>query len=117
MLTNFLYAKEESRDSCAVLRESDEWGLRTLDLVHPPGRFWGDREGQDLILEGGVDQRRVKRVAWRDTNRMRRLRSRDSVRQQCRRRCGRSWGRKDGESVGRFDRPKTNPPLQPSSKI
>jgi hypothetical protein len=46
----------------AVLREFDDWGLRSLDLVRPPGRFWADEPPQRLPVESGVDARRVTPV-------------------------------------------------------
>jgi len=44
---------------CAVLRQQEEWGIQTCDLVYPPRRLWA---GQDIppLVELGVDANRVK---------------------------------------------------------
>jgi SNF2 family DNA or RNA helicase len=59
MSSNILYLKPDTPYACAVLREHEEWGLRTLDLVHPPRRFWSDQERQDVLVEEGIDSRRL----------------------------------------------------------
>src|SRR5262245_8830515 len=60
MPTNYLYAKPGSPSPSGILREHEEWGLKTIDLVHPPRRFWGDQDGLDVLVEEGVDLRRVQ---------------------------------------------------------
>jgi superfamily II DNA or RNA helicase len=60
MLTNYLYAKPGSPYPSGILREHEEWGLKTIDLVHPPRRFWSDQDGLDVLVEEGVDLRRVQ---------------------------------------------------------
>jgi superfamily II DNA or RNA helicase len=60
--SGFLVSKPDLPYSCAVLREHDEWGLRTVDLVHPPRRFWSDEDSQPNVVEEGIDLRRVQRV-------------------------------------------------------
>lgn len=63
MSTNYLYTKPGSPSPLAFLRELDEWGLKSVDLVHPPRRFWSDQESQDILVEEGVDLRRVQPLA------------------------------------------------------
>ena len=45
---------------CAILREQDEWGIRTYDLAYPPRRFWADQESLPPAIEPGVDAARVR---------------------------------------------------------
>jgi superfamily II DNA or RNA helicase len=59
MPTNYLYTKPGNTYPFGILREREEWGLKTIDLVHPPRRFWGDQESLDVLVEEGVDARRV----------------------------------------------------------
>lgn len=60
MPSNILYSKADVPYVLPVLREHEEWGLRMIDLVHPPRRLWGDREHQDVLVDEGVDSRRLK---------------------------------------------------------
>ncbi len=46
----------------AVLREVDEWGLRSADVVSPPRRFWSDGDGPRATVEAGIDSRRLRSV-------------------------------------------------------
>ncbi len=46
----------------AVLRELDEWGLRSADVVSPPRRFWSDGDGPRATVEAGIDSRRLRSV-------------------------------------------------------
>lgn len=62
MPSKILYSKAEAPYVLPVLREHEEWGLRTLDLVHPPRRLWGERERQDVLVEESVDALRLKPV-------------------------------------------------------
>lgn len=59
MPSHILYAKRDTSYVCSVLREHDEWGLRTVDIVHPPRRFWSDQDRQDVLVEEGIDSRRL----------------------------------------------------------
>ena len=43
---------------CAVLREHEEWGIQTYDLVYPPRRFWAGIDSP-RFFENGVDANRV----------------------------------------------------------
>lgn len=45
---------------CAVLREQEEWGIRTFDLAFPPRRFFADVEAVPPAIESGVDAARVR---------------------------------------------------------
>lgn len=48
----------------SVLRWHQEWGLRSIDLVGPPRRFWADGEVVGTpIVDMGVDAGRVESVA------------------------------------------------------
>jgi superfamily II DNA or RNA helicase len=60
MPTNYLYTKSGNVYPSGILREHEEWGLKTIDLVHPPRRFWGDQGGPDVLVEEGVDVRRAQ---------------------------------------------------------
>lgn len=46
----------------SVLRVVDDWGLQSLDLIHPPGRFWGNEGPFPPVVESGIDSRRVRTV-------------------------------------------------------
>jgi superfamily II DNA or RNA helicase len=62
MTANLLYARDDVPFPSALLMERAEWGLRTLDLVNPPRRFWAD---QNLIIpavEAGIDANRAQRL-------------------------------------------------------
>lgn len=43
----------------SVLREQTEWGIRTLDVVSQPRRFWSDQSSSPSTVETGVDINRV----------------------------------------------------------
>lgn len=60
MTTNYLYTKPGSPYPSGILREHEEWGLKTIDLVHPPRRFWSDQESLNVLVEEGIDLRRVQ---------------------------------------------------------
>jgi superfamily II DNA or RNA helicase len=60
MPTNYLYTKPGNAYPSGILREREEWGLKTIDLVHPPRRFWSDQKGLDVLVEEGVDARRAQ---------------------------------------------------------
>lgn len=45
---------------CAILREQEEWGIRTFDLAYPPRRFYADQETLPPAIESGVDAARVR---------------------------------------------------------
>src|SRR5688572_20056069 len=42
-----------------VLRQYEEFGFPSVDLVNPPRRFWADREPPGPVVETQVDARRV----------------------------------------------------------
>ena len=44
---------------CAVLRQQEEWGIQTCDLVYPPRRLWAAQDTPPLV-ELGVDSNRLK---------------------------------------------------------
>ncbi len=54
--------REGSSFSSTVLREQDEWGLKTLDLVNLPRRFWGDEKPPFPPIDVGIDSRRTRPV-------------------------------------------------------
>src|SRR5215475_665370 len=60
MPSNYLYTKPGNAYPSGILREREEWGLKTIDLVHPPRRFWSDQKSLDVLVEEGVDVRRAQ---------------------------------------------------------
>jgi superfamily II DNA or RNA helicase len=42
-----------------VLRQYEEFGFPSVDLVNPPRRFWADRDGTGPAVEAQIDARRV----------------------------------------------------------
>src|ERR1035441_3684930 len=62
MAERLLLTKAGNPTPCSVLREFEEWGLRSVDLVSPPRRLWGDQENTEVIVEEGLDVRRLNRV-------------------------------------------------------
>lgn len=62
MSERLLFSKPGSSTPYSVLREYEEWGLRSIDIVAPPRRFWGDQEQQDVLVEEGLDLRRLESV-------------------------------------------------------
>ena len=56
-----IVAREGSNFPLSVLRTVDDWGIRSLDLVGPPRRFWGDETaGIPSPVELSVDARRAR---------------------------------------------------------
>jgi superfamily II DNA or RNA helicase len=47
---------------CVILRQQDEWGLVTLDLVSPPRRLLGAQSAGFPTVEQGVDAKRVEQL-------------------------------------------------------
>lgn len=45
-----------------VLREVDDFGILSYDLVNPPHRFWPDSDSGFQFVENQVDARRVSRI-------------------------------------------------------
>lgn len=54
--------KSDSALPVLVVGKSEQWGLRSADLLHPPRRFWGDSEPPGPLFEPGVDMRRLQPV-------------------------------------------------------
>ena len=54
-----IYKKANGSIPYSVLREYEEWGLRSVDIVAPPRRFWGDKEQNQSLVEEGVDLQRL----------------------------------------------------------
>jgi len=46
----------------AVVRELNDFGIRSLDLAHPPRRFWGDDAVDRPVVLSSIDGRRVSDV-------------------------------------------------------
>lgn len=66
MSANLVYARDDApfpSAPAALLHEREEWGLRTLDLVNPPRRFWADQNLTIPAVEAGVDWKRARRLA------------------------------------------------------
>ena len=57
-----LFRKPDSNFQFSVLREFEEWGLRSADLVAPPRRLWGVKEPNQNVVEEGTDIRRLNKV-------------------------------------------------------
>ena len=60
MSERLLFSKPGAATPYSVLREYEEWGLRGIDIVAPPRRFWGDQEHQEVLVEEGLDVRRLE---------------------------------------------------------
>lgn len=59
-LSSPIVVKERAEFPSCVLREYEEWGLRSADLVNPPRRFWGDQEAPAPAVEASVDLKRLR---------------------------------------------------------
>lgn len=57
-----LFRKPESNFQFSVLREFEEWGLRSADLVAPPRRLWAGKEQSQNVVEEGTDIRRINKL-------------------------------------------------------
>ncbi len=57
-----LFRKSDSSLPFSVLREFEEWGLRSVDLVAPPRRLWRGKEQSQNVVEEGTDIRRLSKV-------------------------------------------------------
>lgn len=55
-----VFVREGVAYPSALLREHEEWGLRSFDLVNPPRRFWSDLPSTPPAVELGIDARRVE---------------------------------------------------------
>ncbi len=62
MPERLVFSKPGSATPYSVLREYEEWGLRSVDIVAPPRRFWGSQEQQEALVEDGLDLRRLDPV-------------------------------------------------------
>lgn len=62
MSERLIFSKPGNATSYSVLREYEEWGLKSIDIVAPPRRFWGDQEQQEVLVEEGLDLRRLESV-------------------------------------------------------
>jgi superfamily II DNA or RNA helicase len=54
------FRRDGQNHTMALLRENNEFGLPTYDLVNPPRRFWSEKPGATAIVEQGIDAGRVK---------------------------------------------------------
>lgn len=59
MSKQYLFKKPDCEYPCSLLKEEEEWGLRTVSLVDPPRRFWGENAGHEAVVEEGIDYRRT----------------------------------------------------------
>ena len=57
-----LYRKHGELIPYALLRETDAFGIRELDLVAPPSRFWSAQRSGPEEIQIGVDERRVEQL-------------------------------------------------------
>jgi superfamily II DNA or RNA helicase len=63
MCDRLLFAKPGSPNQFSLLREFEEWGLKSVDIVGPPRRFCTEQELQESVVEEGLDARRLNRIA------------------------------------------------------
>ena len=61
-MTKILYQNPGDPTPYALLRETDSFGIRELDLVAPPARFWRDAAQRPGQIRIGVDAQRVNGV-------------------------------------------------------
>src|SRR5690348_16178507 len=59
MPSSYLFKKPDCGYPCSLLKEDEEWGLRTLSLVDPPRRFWGEAAARQAVVEEGIDYRKA----------------------------------------------------------
>jgi superfamily II DNA or RNA helicase len=59
MSEHLLFSRADTSYPHSILREREEWGLRTVDLVNPPRRFWSDQENVSVLVEESVDERQL----------------------------------------------------------
>ena len=57
-----LYRKHGEPIPYALLRETDAFGIRELDLVAPPSRFWTAQRSGPEEIQIGVDEQRVEQL-------------------------------------------------------
>jgi hypothetical protein len=62
MSERLIFSKPSHSTPYSVLREYEEWGLRSIDIVAPPRRFWASQEQQEVLVEEGLDLRRLEPV-------------------------------------------------------
>lgn len=60
---SLLFARENILYPSSLLLEREEWGLRSVDVVNPPRRFWSDQSVPMPVVEPGLDSRRLCPVA------------------------------------------------------
>ena len=63
MNADLIFSRDDVPYPSALLHEREEWGLRTLDLVNPPRRFWADQNLLIPAVESGVDANHVRKLA------------------------------------------------------
>jgi superfamily II DNA or RNA helicase len=63
MPERLLFSKSTGFIPYSLLREHEEWGLKSVDIVGPPRRFWGDQDQQGVLVEEGLDLRRLASVS------------------------------------------------------
>lgn len=59
-MSALLYRNLSEATPYALLRETDSFGIRELDLTAPPGRFWSDEASRPTEFRIGVDAQRVE---------------------------------------------------------
>ena len=59
---SMLYRKHGEPIPYALLRETDAFGIRELDLVAPPSRFWTAQRSGPEEIQIGVDEQRVEQL-------------------------------------------------------
>ena len=56
----YSFRSSDADSPWVLLREVDDFGIPSYDLVRPPGRFWADGTVMPPVLRGTVDAHRVK---------------------------------------------------------
>ena len=85
-----LVSRAESEIPFAVLRQQEEWGLATADIIRPPGRLFVDQQTVPPLVEPGVDARRLRSLLT-PTQLLRSLPDEDNWQAQSRRSVARLW--------------------------
>lgn len=58
-MTPPVFRSDDAEHPWLLIREVDDWGIRALDLLRPPSRFWADEKHQPPAWRSAVDAARV----------------------------------------------------------
>jgi superfamily II DNA or RNA helicase len=59
---DYLFRRPGVEYPSALLQERDDWGLRTVDLVTPPRRFWSGTDAPEAVVQQGIEIRQAGRI-------------------------------------------------------